>query len=202
MKPDEHIKHLMRGISDSRRIKSVGSRYVVDFATASQPMTFLLHKGVVSVHRSSDDMLFGYLKAPMIVGLNFLTDQNFDIYFRAQNTITYETIYRHEVKTLTEQKNLWEQVARTTMYISDRMMNFIYHSTALPTYDLIKNNLLALMQEPEHIRYHTNACEYIRERTMLSRSRIMKILRELKTGDYIDLHRGILLNINKLPLTY
>jgi len=58
------------------------------------------------------------------------------------------------------------------------------------------------MTEKEDLRLSVNACDYIQEKTHLSRSRVMKILSDLKTGDYIEIDRGILMKINRLPDNY
>ncbi|MGQ4695155.1 helix-turn-helix domain-containing protein [Enterobacter asburiae] len=42
----------------------------------------------------------------------------------------------------------------------------------------------------------------MQEKTHLSRSRVMKILSDLKAGDYIEIDRGILKKINRLPDNY
>ena len=55
------------------------------------------------------------------------------------------------------------------------------------------------MQEPDAIRLNTTAAAYIKSRTYLSRSGIMRILSELRTGKYITMERGVLLDIHHLP---
>ncbi|MEH9277909.1 helix-turn-helix domain-containing protein, partial [Klebsiella quasipneumoniae] len=52
------------------------------------------------------------------------------------------------------------------------------------------------------IRQQITAAAYIKSRTYLSRSGIMRILAELRTGNYITMERGILLDINHLPRKY
>jgi CRP-like cAMP-binding protein len=43
---------------------------------------------------------------------------------------------------------------------------------------------------------------YIREKTQLSRSGVMRILADLKTGGFIEMEEGRLIKINKLPARY
>ncbi|HDR2347354.1 helix-turn-helix domain-containing protein, partial [Enterobacter kobei] len=52
------------------------------------------------------------------------------------------------------------------------------------------------------IRLNTTAAAYIKSRTYLSRSGIMRILSELRTGKYITMERGVLLDIHHLPRKY
>jgi hypothetical protein len=58
------------------------------------------------------------------------------------------------------------------------------------------------MSEPETIRNSVTIAYYVQSRTFLSRSSIMKILAQLKTGGYIITDKGLLLAINHIPLKY
>ncbi|HEM8518519.1 TPA: helix-turn-helix domain-containing protein [Citrobacter amalonaticus] len=58
------------------------------------------------------------------------------------------------------------------------------------------------MAEKEELRLAVNASDYIQEKTHLSRSRVMKILSDLRLGDHIVMERGILIRINRLPEQY
>ncbi|MEG6127356.1 helix-turn-helix domain-containing protein [Enterobacter asburiae] len=63
-------------------------------------------------------------------------------------------------------------------------------------------NLIALMNEDEALSAYINVSDYILEKTRLSRSRVIKILGDLRIGGYIEINRGILIKINKLPEKY
>ncbi len=58
------------------------------------------------------------------------------------------------------------------------------------------------MTESEAFRASTTVEKYIRTKTHLSRSGILKILAELKTGGYVEMDEGRLVKINKLPAKY
>jgi uncharacterized membrane protein len=51
-------------------------------------------------------------------------------------------------------------------------------------------------------RGSVTAERYIREKTQLSRSGVMRILADLKTGGFIEMEEGRLIKINKLPARY
>ncbi len=55
------------------------------------------------------------------------------------------------------------------------------------------------MLEPSRIRKSMTAAGYIMDKTLLSRSGIMRILKQLREAKYIILERGILVGINHLP---
>jgi len=58
------------------------------------------------------------------------------------------------------------------------------------------------MYETEEVRNNITVVSYVMNRTFLSRSTIMKILAQLKTGGYIAMEKGILKTINRIPSRY
>ncbi|WP_235426146.1 helix-turn-helix domain-containing protein [Citrobacter braakii] len=52
------------------------------------------------------------------------------------------------------------------------------------------------------MRNNVSIVSYILSRTFLSRSSIMKILAQLKTGNYIETEKGLLRAINNIPSKY
>ncbi len=72
----------------------------------------------------------------------------------------------------------------------------------MSSYEIIRFQLQELMNESERIRTSITAANYIKSRTYLSRSGIMRIIAELREAGYIELNRGILVAIKHLPLKY
>lgn len=70
------------------------------------------------------------------------------------------------------------------------------------SYEKIKSQLYELMAETKEYRNSVSVEQYIRDKTLLSRSGVMRILSALKNGGYIEIERGILININNLPDKY
>ena len=58
------------------------------------------------------------------------------------------------------------------------------------------------MSEDESVRGSITAERYIRNKTPLSRSGVMKILSSLKSGGYINIEQGKLISIGVLPKKY
>ena len=67
---------------------------------------------------------------------------------------------------------------------------------------MIRQQLLNLIEEDERYRAAVTAELYIREKTHLSRSGVMRILADLKTGGFIEMEEGRLIKIHKLPARY
>ena len=95
-----------------------------------------------------------------------------------------------------------EHFSKLLIYTASRVYEHCAQISQMSAYDIIRFQLVELMQEPDAIRQQITAAAYIKSRTYLSRSGIMRILAELRTGNYITMERGILLDINHLPRKY
>lgn len=202
MKPEEHILKLINATSDPVRVKSGSKRQIISFLQYNDPVCFILHEGDVSLYRDQDHLLMANLTAPSMLGINLLQENNPGIYVQARSPIRFEMMTQKQFTDAVIKNELWESLAYTFMFMSLRFLENHFISTGVSTYDLVRNNLLELIAESDDFRLATNACDYIQERTKLSRSGIMKMLGDLKKGGYIDLQRGVLISISNLPVKY
>lgn len=177
-------------------------RQVISTHPHQEPMTILIHKGLLAAYRNSDQLLLSYFQAPIIVGINMLADMNDGIVYKAYSEVRYEIQPRDIVLQKIEKADLWREMAYLYMFGVKRFSDVYQKSAGLSTYELIRINLLALMDEEEDLRLAINVSDYIQDKTRLSRSRVMKILGDLRDGEYIDIKRGILIKVNKLPENY
>lgn len=119
--------------------------------------------------------------------------------------ISHGVIYRIESQLalkLIEQFQCWSSIAYVLSFQIGTMTNRKYNYSKTNSYVLIKSLLIELSNEPDDLLKKVSAEKYISERTQLGRSSIMKILSELRKGKYIDINRGKLIKINKLPEKY
>jgi len=202
MKPEKHILNIMSIASDPAKIRDGRMRQVISLNSHPEQMTFLLHEGTMAVYRSKDHLLMRYFEAPMIFGMNDLIDMTDGMFLKACGDIRYEIMPTKQFIDVVDHNNLWKEAAYTLMYVIKRFAQVHQTTAGLTTYELIKLNLAALMDEKEDLRLSINASDYIQEKTHLSRSRVMKILSDLKIGGHIELQRGILMKLNKLPENY
>ncbi|MGE8030143.1 helix-turn-helix domain-containing protein [Enterobacter mori] len=202
MKPEQHILNIISTVTDPARIRNGQMRQVISLNSYPEQMTFLLHEGTMAVYRSKDHLLMRYFEAPMIFGMNDLMDMTEGMFLKACGNIRYEIIPTKQFIELVDSNNLWKEAAYTFMYVIKRFAQVHQTTAGLTTYELIKQNLATLMDEKEDLRLTINASDYIQEKTHLSRSRVMKILSDLKIGGHIELQRGILMKVNKLPENY
>ncbi|MGS2874150.1 helix-turn-helix domain-containing protein [Enterobacter huaxiensis] len=202
MKPENYIIKLINELSEPARVRIGRQRQIISLDQHEEPMTFILHSGIAAVYRTRDQLLLKFIEGPMIVGMNDLIDTNAGFYMQACGEIKYEIKPLKSTLEIISKRNLWQEASYSYMYAIKRLLEAHETSVGLSTYELIRLNLVSLMTEKEELRLTVNACDYIQEKTHLSRSRIMKILSDLKAGDYIDVERGILMAIHRLPDNY
>ncbi|MEB5959751.1 helix-turn-helix domain-containing protein [Enterobacter sichuanensis] len=202
MKPIHEIKKIITTISEPSLIRSAKARQIISTNTHQEPMVLVIHDGLLAAYRNSDQLLLSYFQAPLVVGLNEIFDMNNGIVYKVYSDTRYELQPRNEVIAKINNANLWREVAYLLMFGVKRFAEAHQTSAGLSTYELIRINLLSLMEEEEDLRLAINMCDYIQEKTRLSRSRIMKILSDLRDGGYIEIKRGVLLNVSKLPMKY
>lgn len=199
LKPTLHIQALIDAFSEvrERRHAVTGKRF--QLLSQGKPMCFLLCKGSCVISRGDDALVISTISAPNIVGVNALIPVDTSVVIEATSDINYLQVSLDEFLAYTQEKHMWEHVAYLLMFYSSRLYEYQRTNAGIPTYKIISNLLYALSNEDFETRAMTSAAEYIQERTFLSRSGIMKVLSELKTGGYIVLKRGLLIKINKLP---
>lgn len=101
-----------------------------------------------------------------------------------------------------KEKALWGLLSQQLMYVYSRLYNNVMPQGAPTAYEMIRQQLIKLTEEEEDYRLSVTAEKYIREKTHLSRSGVMRILADLKTGGFIEMEEGRLIKINKLPAKY
>lgn len=107
-----------------------------------------------------------------------------------------------EANQIIERENLWKNLARMLIYSATRVYDHCAKISVLSSYEIICYQLYELMYETEELRNSISTVSYVMNRTFLSRSSIMKILAQLKTGNYITMEKGILKAINNIPSRY
>lgn len=160
---------------------------------------YLLLNGGASLHRRGDGMILNSEQAPFLLGVSNLQTQHPHLYIRAMENVQMSRISLERLSLIIEKENLWENLCHLIIYTASRIYEHCTMISQLSSYEIIRMQLLELMQEPEKMRMNVTASTYIRDRTYLSRSGIMRILAELRDRECITLKRGILLEIKDLP---
>lgn len=200
-KPVEHFvlfTELMAQVSEKKVFKN--NAVVYDFTTTPSCVCFL-ESGRVGLYRKSDRLLVYTNTAPVALGFAHMGGTA-DLLIRAQSEVICYLVPSQTVAQIIEDKNLWKEVA--TM-MSWAIKNYTRRDTGLvgtDAYTTIRHHLMLLIKLPAEERLAISAEKFIVERTFLSRSRVLSILRELVAGEYITIKRGILMEIKNIPQAF
>ncbi|VGA97046.1 winged helix-turn-helix transcriptional regulator [Klebsiella pneumoniae] len=201
LKPFRHIEALIKHVLPAAERVVIGRGDVVHYYKDNIRQCFLLLQGSVALHRRGDGIVLNSESAPFILGVSSQFSSE-HLYVRALETSEIARVPLDCFNHIVAQLDLWEHFSKLLIYTASRVYEHCAQISQMSAYDIIRFQLVELMQEPDAIRQKITAAAYIKSRTYLSRSGIMRILAELRTGKYITMERGILLDINHLPRKY
>lgn len=201
LKPFRHIEALIKHVLPATERVVIDRGDVVHYYKDDIRQCFLLLQGSVALHRRGDGIVLNSESAPFILGVSSQFSSE-HLYVRALETSEIARVPLDCFNHIVAQLDLWEHFSKLLIYTASRVYEHCAQISQMSAYDIIRFQLVELMQEPDAIRQKITAAAYIKSRTYLSRSGIMRILAELRTGKYITMERGILLDINHLPRKY
>lgn len=171
--------------------------------TENNANILLLLEGTGVICHSENNMAITTVFSPSVLGLIDGYSTFHDVEARPRHFFSAETYCSCQLVPLDsfikvmDEHNLWREIARILahrlMVMAIREKEFI----GVESFIMIRTLILELGSYPEAYREQINVLNFIQRRTNLSRSGILYVLSELRKGDYISVHRGILKAINK-----
>ncbi|EOX3819753.1 helix-turn-helix domain-containing protein [Enterobacter quasiroggenkampii] len=183
-------------------VRRTGRGERLNLEVDGQGICYLILEGTIAIYRSSDNMMLSTSRSPTLFGLANLTDIYFNDYLITVSPCLIGSIPTEQVADIIKEKGLWGLLSQQLMFVYSRLYNNVMPQGAPTAYEMIRQQLIKLMDEDESYRGSVTAERYIREKTQLSRSGVMRILADLKTGGFIEMEEGRLIKINKLPAKY
>lgn len=160
-------------------------------------------EGTTEFHRGPDGMVVTHIYAPAIVGLADVQFSTFrESWIESRELCRIATMNMEQAYEIIRQNDLMETLVGHINGVLGKLYYHTLQNTAPSAYEIIRYQLMELMTETEEFRASTTVEKYVRSKTNLSRSGILKILAELKTGSYVEMNEGRLVKINKLPAKY
>ncbi len=201
LKPFSDIEKLIAHLRPFTETMTINKGEVVHYYEADVRQCWLLLKGSVALHRRGDGVVLNSESAPFMLGVSSqLCSEH--LYARALEDSEVARMPLELFNQIVANDGLWEYFSRLLIYTVSRIYEHCSQISQMSAYDIIRVQLVELLQEPDSVRLNTTAAAYIKSRTYLSRSGIMRILSELRTGGYITMQRGVLLDIHHLPQKY
>ncbi|EKS7198444.1 TPA: helix-turn-helix domain-containing protein [Enterobacter ludwigii] len=201
LKPYAHIDKLISAVLPFTKRHILAKGEIIQYHNNDVRLCFLLLHGSVALHRRGDGIVLNSESSPFILGVSSQFSSE-HLYVRALETSEIAHVSLDNFNKIVAEKNLWEHFSKLLIYTASRVYEHCAQISQMSAYDIIRFQLVELMQEPDAVRKNITAAAYIKSRTYLSRSGIMRILAELRTGKYITMERGVLLEIRHLPRKY
>lgn len=167
--------------------------------TSDNDYIHIIVSGEVEFRRESDELCMFMLQGQCIFGLSSIYYQSSHMYGMVRTTAVVRSIPKVVFAQLMTEKNLWPQLTKVLSWYICMLSKRDDVLVARSAYSVVREFLLEIN---ELIIYHQrdiNVYDYIQEYTNLARSTIIKILSDLKKGQYIVVEKGRLLNITTLP---
>ncbi|WP_336219260.1 helix-turn-helix domain-containing protein [Citrobacter amalonaticus] len=179
----------------------VNTRYII--TAQQQSRCYFIRSGAVSMYRQPDDILIDLFDAPTLRGAIALPSETLSTYvIKTILPSEIAMIEREKLFVLLTEHNLWELFAHHQLAIGSMVTEKMFKLISPTTYNIVRHQLYELINLPADIRETILTETYIRSKTLLSRSGIMRILSDLKDGGYIVIVKGILKEIHHLPESY
>lgn len=193
----EKIHHLIGNLSKPENIFSKRKNQLITVDGFSEKTVVIFHQGVISGFRPYDDRVLVNFMAPRIFGLNAHLDTTM-IYFRACTDVQCEFLSYDKAEKIINEKNLWQYVSDNHQVTIANMLKYINSMVGVSTYAQVINCLYQLQAEPDIIRLRQTACDYIVDKSGLSRSTVMKMLSQFKSEGKVILSKGLLMDVKNM----
>lgn len=168
----------------------------------------ILDEGITSFCHAKSQRQLCAIFAPTLLGLIDSYARTYEVsewphhYLVAETRCKGYSILLVDFIRLSDELNLWHDIARILaqrlMVMSAREQELV----GVDSYLKVRALLIEISIYPDAYRQQINIMSFIQRRTGLSKSRIMKILSELKKGGYISIDNGKLVDMKKLPAAY
>ncbi|MCI1897067.1 MAG: helix-turn-helix domain-containing protein [Enterobacter sp.] len=202
LRTSDYAHLLVDYLKRDAEVKHILPRRRLSMQVGDERFCYLILKGRVTFHRRSDDLAMVTITAPSLAGIGNLQQMQMDGYIKALVACDIAILKMATVYDIISTNQLWEPLAKHMMAIAGKSFMSGEQLSAPSAYDIVRAQLNELFSEASVVRNNITAERYIREKTHLSRSGVMRILAGLKAGGYIELQRGVLINIVKLPEKY
>ncbi|EKY3230573.1 helix-turn-helix domain-containing protein [Cronobacter malonaticus] len=198
-RPEEAIHLLISALKKSGELRHFASGAHIPV----QPDNIIvIEQGSLSMHRVMDSLMMIESTRPQLLGITYNNQFSRHFMIKAESACEARIVPRGEFEAIIEARQLWRELLLVVSWYYDVLYWKSYHYLGRQSYTLIRNCLIELAAKDEQERDEINACDFIRGKTNLSQSYILKVFSDLRKGDYIDISRGRLKSINKLPERY
>ncbi|EKY3117528.1 helix-turn-helix domain-containing protein [Cronobacter turicensis] len=200
-RPDTQINALINALQGHGTIKEYPRGSCL---TQNEESVNILLSGSLAMTRDWDNLIFFEIHRPNIIGISL--EPHNPRFERFRLTIKEDSlvkkISRADFFKVIEEQKLWQETSHVISFYYHVLLWKSYHFYAADSYVLVRKSLITLGEMTPETRMNINASQYITSTTNLSKSYVMKVIQELRKGGYIEIQRGRLISLGKLPQKY
>lgn len=162
----------------------------------------IIVSGEVEFRRSSDDLCIFTLQGQCIFGLSAIFYNSTHMQGVVRSNTVVRTIHKDEFQRLMTQLGLWPELTKVLAWYICLLSKRDDVLVARSAYSVVREFLIEINELIVQHQRDINIYDYIQEYTNLARSTIIKILSDLKKGQYIVVEKGRLISLTTLPEKY
>ena len=170
--------------------------------TVDNEFIHVIVSGEVEFRRESDELCMFPLHGQCVLGLSSIFYHSSHMYGLVRSNTVVRSIPKDAFSQLMTEKGLWPELTKVLAWYICMLSKRDDVLVARSAYSVVREFLLEINELIVHHQRDINVYDYIQEYTNLARSTIIKILSDLKKGQYIVGEKGRLLNITNLPEKY
>ncbi|MBM7013089.1 helix-turn-helix domain-containing protein [Enterobacter cloacae] len=171
-------------------------------STADSEYIHIIVSGEVEFRRESDELCMFTVTGYCIFGLSSMYYQSAHMYGLVRANTVVRSIKKEDFARLMTEKNLWPELTKVLSWYICMLSKRDDVLVARSAYSVVREFLYEINDLIIQHQRDINVYDYIQEYTNLARSTIIKILSDLKKGQYIVVEKGRLLNLTSLPEKY
>ncbi|MFY9997699.1 MAG: helix-turn-helix domain-containing protein [Leclercia sp.] len=170
--------------------------------TADADYIHIVISGEVEIRRVSDELSMFTMRSQGFLGVSSIYNNAAYMYGLARTPTVIRTIKKTDFERLIGEKNLWAEFTQVLVWYISILSKRDDVLVARSAYSVVREFLIEINELIVLHKREVNVYDYIQEYTNLARSTIIKILSDLKKGQYIVVEKGKLITINSLPERY
>lgn len=162
----------------------------------------IIVSGQVEFRRKSDELCMFVLQNQCVFGIAAEFYQSSYMYGLARSSTVVRSIRRNEFNRLMTEHGLWPELTNVLSWYICLLSKRDDVLVARNAYSVIREFLIEINTLITEYNQDINVYDYIQEYTSFARSTIIKILSDLKKGNYIVIDKGRLVAMKALPEKY
>ncbi|MDV0594422.1 MULTISPECIES: helix-turn-helix domain-containing protein [unclassified Enterobacter] len=202
-KPLSELRRLEQCLKSASTPFKCAPQQLITSGECSESRTIVLQTGIIEIYRHSDELLVGIATAPFIFGLSTVMINHCQEYrVQAKTSCTGFYLPAETTRQLIQQNSLWQDAFGWLSWINYILGKRDMQLVGNNSYHQIRAMLLNMAEWDETLRSKIGVMNHIQQSTRISRSVVAEVLAALRQGNYINMSRGKLVSINRLPSEY